>query len=291
MRHVMSIMGLALSLGLLALPAALAVVSDSAPVYLERGYEQLAHARMEADSLRREALLASATSAFKAAYQHEAAGNTLRVQALLGVAQAALLVQSPRRVFPFLWQATPLQRAEKSLHQARVLQPDNAAASLLLGLVYARQTPPSGAAGQHAQARSQEAFSEAKRLGLPLRLAPPAGAPAAPSTAFGVEDTVLCLRAIDARGVGRPEDLLFVYQAAASTGVFGVVLVGQRAYPLITAEATETLATAAFVEAVTTSPPSEAPPILRLQLRQGGQAGEVRWRWDGAHFVALPPPP
>src|SRR5262249_59673149 len=96
-------------------------------------------ARVETDSVARERLLSTAIAAFKEAYQAEPPDLPSQVQALLGAAQAYLLVQSPHRVFPFLWQAAPLPRAGKTLHQALVLKPDNTPAALLLRTVSSRQ--------------------------------------------------------------------------------------------------------------------------------------------------------
>src|SRR4029450_8924627 len=97
-------------------------------VYMAQGYAVLLQARHTGDGQRREQLVAEAVAAFKDAYQ--LAGPTVQMQALVGAAQGYLLMQSPRPHFPFLWQATPLQRAEKSLQQALFLQPDNGAAVL-----------------------------------------------------------------------------------------------------------------------------------------------------------------
>src|SRR5215475_907786 len=135
----MWIIGLAVSLGVLQVHFAFAVVSGPAQEHAEHGYALLVQARLETESASRERLLTAAIAAFKAAYQSEPVELPTQLHALVGAAQAELLVQHPRRVFPFLWQATPLQRAEKNLQQALVLQPDNAAATFLLGLVYWRQ--------------------------------------------------------------------------------------------------------------------------------------------------------
>src|SRR5712691_3559993 len=210
------IIGLAVSLGVVQGHLALAVVSGSAPEHVERGYALVAQARLEAESATRERLLSGAIAAFKEAYQSEPTDPPSQVQALLGAAQASLLVQSPRRVFPFLWQATPLQRAEKSLQQALVLQPDNAAAALLLGIVYWRQATQAAGQQRDIRARSTYYLTQAAALGLPIALAPPPERHESPVTLFSVEDTIVALRYIDARGVGRLEDLLFIYRSAAS---------------------------------------------------------------------------
>jgi hypothetical protein len=284
------IIGLVVSLGVVHGHLALAAVSGSAPEHVERGYALLAQARLEVENAPREHLLSEAIAAFKEAYQSEPTDPPSQVQALLGAAQAYLLVQSPRRVFPFLWQATPLQRAEKSLQQALVLQPDNAAAAMLLGIVYWRQAAQ--ARGQKdALERSQYYLTQAATFGLPIRLSPSPGRQADTVTGFGVHDTIVALRYIDARGVGRMDDLIFVYRSAASEPLFGVVVVARQAHPLTLDIATGALAPHGLLEAVTTIPQPGKQPILVLRLRQGTQSIDTRFIWDGVHFVFLPPQP
>ena len=104
---------------------------------IARGHALLTAARLEAAGEERETLLAEAVEAFKSSYRWF--GRDTQVRALLGAAQGYLMMQTPRRVFPFLWQATPLQRAERTAQQALVMQPDNPAAAFLLALIYWRQ--------------------------------------------------------------------------------------------------------------------------------------------------------
>jgi hypothetical protein len=281
------IIGLAVSLGVVQGHFALAVVSGPAPEHVERGYALVAQARLEAESATRERLLSGAIAAFKEAYQSEPTDPPSQVQALLGAAQASLLVQSPRRVFPFLWQATPLQRAEKSLQQALVLQPDNAAAALLLGIVYWRQAAQARGQQQDALERSQYYLTQAATLGLPIRLSSSPGRQAETITGFGVEDTIAALRYIDARGVGRLDDLIFVYRSAASEPLFGVVVVARQAQPLTLDSATGALAPQGLLEAITTVPQPGKQPILVLRLRQGTQSIDTRFIWDRVRFVSL----
>src|SRR5262245_19992142 len=206
------ISGLAVSLGVLQVYVAFAVVSGPAQEHAERGYALLAQARLEAESATRERLLTGAITAFKEAYQSEPTDPPTQVHALLGAAQAELLVQHPRRVFPFLWQATPLQRADKNLQQALVLQPDNAAATFLLGLVYWRQATQASGQQLDSLKRSQYYLTQAASLGIPIRLSSTSEQQESPVTLFSVEDTVEALRYVDARGVGRMDDLVFVYR-------------------------------------------------------------------------------
>jgi hypothetical protein len=283
----MWIIGLAVSLGMLQVHVSFAVVSGSAQEHAERGYALLAQARLETESASREHLLTGAVAAFKAAYQSEPIDPTMQVHALLGAAQAELLVQHPRRVFPFLWQATPLQRAEKNLQQALVLQPDNAAATFLLGLVYWRQAAQ--APGQQDDLERSKAYLiQAAALGIPVHPASTPERQDSPVTLFGVEDTVVALRYVDAQGVGRMNDLLFVYRSAVHEALFAVIVTGRQAYPLATDSATGTLAPQGLLDAITTTPQPGKPPILVLRLQQGAQSIDARFTWDGVRFVSLP---
>jgi len=247
----------------------------------------LGQARLEAESVMRERLLTAAVAAFKAAYQSEPTEPPIQVQALLGAAQAELLVQHPRRVFPFLWQATPLQRAEKNLQQALVLQPDNAAAALLLGLVYWRQATQAAGQQQDVLARSQHYLAQAASLGVPIHLASTPARQDSPVSLFGVEDTVVALRYVDARGDSRMDDLIFVYRPTAREALFAVVVTGRQAYPLATDNATGILSTQGLLEAITMTPQPGKPPILVLHLRQGPQSIDARFTWDGKHFASI----
>jgi hypothetical protein len=188
-----------MSVGILQVQLALAVVSGPPQEHIEHGYALLAQARLEAESAMRERLLSAAIAAFKAAYQSEPTDPTMQVHALVGAAQAELLVQHPRRVFPFLWQATPLQRAAKNLQQALVLQPDNAAATFLLGLVYWRQAAHAPGQRQDTLERSQHYLTQATSLGIPIRLTSMPEQQDSAVTLFSLEDTIVALRYIDTR--------------------------------------------------------------------------------------------
>jgi len=282
------IIGLAVSIGVVYVHLALAVVSGAAHEYVERGYTHLAQARVEAESAARERFLTVAIAAFKEAYQAEPPDPPVQVHALLGAAQAYLLVQFPRRVFPFLWQATPLQRAEKSLQQALVLQPDNAAAALLLGIVYWRQAAQAVRQQGDSRERSTYYLNQAAGLGLPIALTPPPERHEHPCTGFSVEDTIVALRYVDARGAGRMDDLLFVYQSAASAPLCGAVVTGRQAHALTLDTATGSLAPHGLLESITTLSQPGQQPILALRLRQGTQMMDLHFTWDGAHFVPLP---
>ena len=285
------IIALAVSLAILHTHVAFAVVSEPAPEKVEHGYALLAQAHLEAESATREHLLMAATAAFKAAYQSEPVAPAMQVQALLGAAQAYMVVQSPRRVFPFLWQATPLQRAERTLRQALVLQPDNAAAVFLLGLVYWRQANQATGQRQDVLAHSKEYLTQAAALGVPIHVSTMTARPDTPLTRFSIEDTVAALRYVDARGVGRMDDLIFVYRSVARKALFGVAITGQQAYPLATDSAAGTLAQQGLPEAISTVPQPDKAPLLVVRLRQGTQSVDTRFTWDGTGFAtpsALP---
>lgn len=280
------IIGLAAILGTLQGHLAFAMVAEPAQAQVERGYAFLAQAHLESESTARDRLLTAATAAFKAAYQSEPVAPAMQVQALLGASQASLFVQSPRRAFPFLWQATPLQRAEKNLQQALVLQPDNAAAVFLLGLVYWRQATQAAGQQHDVLARSRAYLTQAAALGVPIQVSSRPVRSDTPLTWFNVEDTVVALRYVDARGVGRMDDLIFIYRSAARQALFGVAIAGRQGYPLATDSATGTLALQGLPESISTVPQPGKAPLLVLRLRQGTQVIDTRFTWDGAGFVA-----
>jgi hypothetical protein len=282
------IIALAVSLGLLQVQFALAVVSGPAQEHVERGYALLAQARLKAESATREPLLTTAIAAFKEGYQNEPTDPATQVHALVGAAQAEILVQHPRRVFPFLWQATPLQRAEKNLQQALYLQPDNPAATFLLGIVYWRQAAQASGQQHDTLERSKEYLTQAAGLGIPIGLVSTPERQDSPITLFSVEDTVVALRYVDARGVGKMTDLIFVYQSAAHETLFAVIVTDRQAYPLVTDRATGALAPQGLLEAITTTPQPGKPPILGLRLRQNIQSIDAQFTWDGVRFVVLP---
>lgn len=272
---------------LIRVSLALAIVSAPPQEHLEHGYALLTQARLATAGVARERLLNEALAAFKEAYQN--AGPSTQVHALVGAAQAYLLVQSPRRVFPFLWQATPLQRAERSLQQALFLHPDNAAAALLLGLLYWRQAATASAHQADTLVRSRHYLEQAATLGVPVRL-PTASAPAEDlATMFGVDDSMLALQYVDARGSGKMDDLVLIYRPAESPHVFGVVVTAGKAYPLMTEDTTSgALAPASFLEAMTVTPQPGSAPILAFRFRHDAQHIDVRFTWDGTRFVPLP---
>ena len=87
------------------------------------------------------------------------------------------------------------------------------------------------------------------------------------------------------------DDLLFVYQLAASEPLFGVVVVARQAHPLTLDSATGALAPYGLLEDISMLPQPGKQPVLVLRLRQGTQSIDTRFIWDGARFVSLPPLP
>jgi hypothetical protein len=258
-----------------------------AGVYVTRGETLLLQARHTGDEVQRERLIAAAVAAFKDAYQ--LTGHTVQVQALVGAAQGYLLMQSPRRRFPFLWQATPLQRAEKSLQQALFLQPDNGAAALLLALVYQRQALGAKTQQTEKQQRSSTYLARAAALGLPVRLSTsPEGQDNLPIPLFDVQDTLVILRYVDARGQGHMADLVFLYRpVAVQTTLFGVVVTAGKAYPLVADSATGALAHAAVLHDFEVVPHQDTKPMLIVTVAQETERVEERFTWDGKGFVHL----
>jgi hypothetical protein len=200
-----------------------------------------------------------------------------------------LLTQTPRRTFPFLWQATPLQRAEKSLQHALVLQPHNAAAALLLGLVHWRQatavTPPR----RDTLAQSQTYLERAAAAGIPVRLATEdASKTQGFPLPFSVHDRLIIVRSIDARGTGQQEDVLVVYRPIAGVeGCFGVVVAAGTAYPLVADPVTGAMAVAPTIAALTVMPQPAAPPVITVRTPPQTQSMVTRFVWEHGRFVPV----
>lgn len=254
-------------------------VSPAAVREIARGHALLAAARLEAPGEEREELLSEAVEAFKSGYRWF--GRDTQVRALLGAAQGYLMMQTPRRVFPFLWQATPLQRAERSAQQALVMQPDDPAAAFLLGLVYRRQARTAEDPSE-AMALGNEYLARAADLGMPVA-APGVAAGSVPQ-AFEMGDTSLLLKYVDVRGTGKPDDLLFIYEKAKNRHVGAVVTMG-RAYPLIAEATTEAVVSDGAFERVDVEARPQGVPRLVIHARRDGRHTTVSFGWNGDGFV------
>jgi hypothetical protein len=271
----------------LLIPVSLAWSPASQPAAsrIEQGYALLGRAQQEDHAERRDQLLAEAVATFKEAYQ--IFGQATKVQALIGAAQGYLPMRVSRSRFPFVWQATPLQRAEKSLVHALVLQPDNAAAALLLGLVYRRQAETAAEQATTKLQQSQKYLQHAVEQGLPIQRSSDAQHPLG-FRGFAPEDVVILLRYVDAQGHGEPDDLLFVYSpSTARQTVLAVIVAAGKAYPLIADPATSSLASQAVFTAMVVRPQPQGPPVLSAILSQGTARVEERFTWTGSGFLFL----
>lgn len=253
--------------------------SPAAVRELARGHALLAAARLEPAGEERETLLSEAVEAFKSGYQWF--GRDTQVRALLGAAQSYLMMQTPRRVFPFLWQATPLQRAARSAQQALVVQPDSPAAAFLLGLIHWRQAQ---AAKEPAEFMALSDAYAAKAAGLGMPVVAPGSAGGSPH-AFQMGDAPVVLRYVDARGTGDADDLLFIYEKGEKRYVAAVVTAG-KAYPLAADTAAGTVVSGAIVESISVEAQPQKAPRIIIHARQGGRQTVVSFVWNGAGFVA-----
>jgi hypothetical protein len=286
-RLVCSTRHLSLVIGLLTLLLTQASAAALQPVayHIERGYTLLAEAQQEQTATQREPLLHSASKAFAQAYQ--LAGPRSKAEALLGASQTYLLMQHPPNVFPFLWSASPLQRAEKSLQQALVLHNANGAAALLMGIVLWRQAEAMPERRAPLQQRSRSYLRQAREAGLPVQL--PGETPSTPSSSpplFAIEHNLRTLRSVDIRGTGTPLDVLFCHHAPHHpTHSYGVVVMQQRAYPLSSAVPTPSVPPAEHVEACRVAPRPPEPPHVIVVVRHHGERWHRIFRWDGQQFV------
>lgn len=253
--------------------------SPTATREIARGHALLTAARLEPAGEQREDLLSEAVEAFKSAYRWF--GRDTQVRALLGAAQSYLMMQTPRRVFPFLWQATPLQRAARSARQALVMQPDSPAAAFLLGLIYRRQAQAAKDPAR-AMALSNEYLTRAADSGMPV--ATP-GAAGGSQRAFQMGDTSLVLQYADARGTGKPNDLLFVYGKGENRHV-GVVVADGKAYPLVADAMTEAPVSGGVFERVVVETQPQGAPRILIHARQDGRQVVAPFVWNGDGFIA-----
>ena len=247
--------------------------SPAAVREIARGHALLAAARLAPAGEAREDLLSEAVEAFKSGYRWF--GRATQVRALLGAAQGYLMMETPRRVFPFLWQATPLQRAERSVQQALVMQSDNAAASFLLGLIYRRQAQTAEEPSE-AMSSSNEYLAQAAGLGMPIADGSP--------NAFQAGDTSLVLRYADARGTGKQDALLFIYEKGDGRYV-GAVVAGGKAYPLVANAATGTAVSGGVFEKASVEAQPQGTPRIVIHARQDGRPTAEAFVWNGDGFV------
>lgn len=268
-----------------SLDGATSAVRAAVSLEVERGYTVLMQAHSTTDGAQYEQLLNAAVKVFKNAYQ--GAGRDTQLHSLLGAAQSYMAMQHPRRVFPFLWQATPLQRAEKILQQALVLHPENAAASLLMGIVTWRQAA-SLATGQEALLQRSKTYLEQTRArGVPVYTStetPP------PVPRLEVRDTLVLVRFLEARRTGRLDDLLIVFRTSTRPEVcFAMLVSDKHAYALSSDAAAGAFIPAAALETLSVVEPAQGRwPWIVARFHQPRGAGESRFTWDGSRFVHVP---
>jgi hypothetical protein len=190
-------------------------------------------------------------------------------------------------VFPFLWSASPLQRAEKSLQQALVLQPDSSAAALLMGITLWRQATTAAAQHTELYQRSMTYAARAAVLGIPVHA--PAMSTEQPEFLLPpvhLDAPVLVVRYVDARGTGRMDDLLLAYRtSAANPHYYGIVVSAGIAYPLTTALVNDTMALSDHLNDLKVRPGPHARPLVVAVMQHDGRQVEARFVWDGGRFV------
>ncbi len=260
---------------------------ETASEHIERGHAVLHQARHEYPGDRREQRLATAVKAFTKAY--EIGGRQTKVRALIGAAQGYLSMQKAPAQFPFLWRASPWQRAQKSLQHVLALQPDNSAAHLLMGLALWQRAGAQTAQSNDYRQRSLTHLSRAAELGLPVRLPTARVKPAASfPPLFTPRDVILSLRFVDARATGVPQDVLFVYRHADDEGhCYGVVLSQGTSYPMIAEPATAAMAPSSVLQTLTVTLQAQGRPHIVAVWQHEGRRGETRFVWDGAQFMRL----
>ena len=262
---------------------------EGARDYIERGHTVLTQARREAPGQRREKYLSEAIAAFANAY--EIGGQQSKSQALMGAAQGYLLRQKAPARFPFLWSASPLQRARKSLQQVLALQPDNSTANLLMGLVLWRQAEHMPEQRTAYRQRSLLYLQRAAELGLPVQATTHPGAAAAPSH-FTVGDRIVALRQVEARGTGEPQDTLFVYCLAQNVGAcYGVIVGAGTTYALRAVPALDVIVPADVLEVRIIKPKVPGPQRIVVLWQGEGQPAETSFVWESTRFVPVQTPP
>lgn len=264
---------------------------DSARDHLQRGYDQLLQARRLAPGEKRDQILANAVHAFNKAY--EIAGRQTKIQTLNGAAQAYLLMQRAPARFPFLWSASPLSRAQKNLQYVLALEPDNAVAHLLMGLLFGQQAQtdyPKRAA--HRQ-RSDAHWRRAAQLGLPLQPSssdtgePELRPPSAAMPPFAIHDVILALQQVDTAGTGRWQDVLLIYRPAVEADrCYGWVMRSNRVYPLMTNRATGVLAPVGRLDALRIEADAAGWPRISVTWQRRDRPVETQFVWDGDGFAA-----
>jgi hypothetical protein len=166
------------------------------------------------------------------------------------------------------------------------LDPKNAAAALLMGLVLWRQAETMPDRHDTLKQRSRTYLRQAREAGLPVQL--PGQTMSSLSTSpplFAIHHDLRTLRYADTRGTGSPLDLLFCsHTPQHPTHIYGVVVIQHQAYPLSSASATRHVAPAEDVEACTVASHAHEPPLVVAIVRHKRQRIHRMFRWDGRQF-------
>ena len=90
------------------------------------------------------------------------------------------------------------------------------------------------------------------------------------------------LRYADARGTGKPDDLLFVYEKGENRYV---VVVAGKAYPLVADAVTGTVVSRGVFEKISIDAQPQGAPQIVIHARQDGRLTAASFVWNGNGFV------
>jgi hypothetical protein len=223
---------------------------------------------------------------------YEIAGQATKIQTLNGAAQAYLLMQRAPARFPFLWSASPLSRAQKNLQYVLALEPDNAVAHLLMGLLFGQQAQTDYPKREAHRQRSDLHWRRAAQLGLPLQTHASATGeldlrpPSAALRPLAMHDVILALQPVDTEGTGRWADVLLIYRPVLEVNrCYGLVMRGNRVYPLMTNRATGVLAPIGRLDALQIDADAAGFPRITVTWQRHDRPVETQFIWDGAGFA------
>ena len=264
-------------LWLLAAPAVGAALETARELVI-RGDRLLHQARAEPDEKMREAHASKAVNIFSKAYG--LGRRKVKIHALIGAAQGYLLMRRAPSQFPFLWSASSLKRAEKSLQHVLALA--HAAANLLMSIVQWRRAESSSSSAA-LRKRSEHYLRLAAKAGMKVQWAAGERRPGH----FAPGDRMLALQYADARGVGAIEDLLFVYQHGADGYAYGTVVNGGTAHPLVGDTAHGRIAPMTWLSGLEVVPQKAAAPLVTITWDADGHRHRIVFQWNGESFNAV----